>query len=210
MSGSVGVPTSSSATSTPSGTISRTAAAISPSSTIAWSTPIASQCAGALGAAGGGEDGQAAVLGEHGGGHADRRGAAADQQRLAGLGVEPDGQRAVGGLEHLGDGAEGRPVEVGVERDDLAGGDAGVLGVAAVEGAAHAAHHRRDLLPGRELAAGGGGDDAGGLDAQHARERHALGEPKPGVQLGAVEPECLDAMSTQPGLGRRGSAARGS
>ena len=45
----------------------------------------------------------------------DRRGAAADQQRLAGLGVEADGQRAVGGLQHLGHRAERRPVELGAE-----------------------------------------------------------------------------------------------
>ena len=73
-----------------------------------------------------------------------------------------------------------------------AAGHAGVLGVAAVEGAAHPAHHRRDLLPDRELAARGRDDDAGGLDAQHARERHALRQPEPRVQLGAVEPERLD------------------
>ena len=57
---------------------------------------------------------------------------------------------------------------------------------------AHPAHHGRDLLAGGELAAGRVGDDAGRLDAEHARERHALGQPEPRVQLGAVEAERLD------------------
>ncbi len=69
-------------------------------------------------------------------------------------------------------------------------GHAGVLGIAAVEGAAHPAHHRHHLLSRSELAARAGGDDTGGLDAGHPRERHALGEAEAGVQFGAVEPEC--------------------
>jgi hypothetical protein len=43
------------------------------------------------------------------------------------------------------------------KRDHLGGGDAGVLGVAAVEGAANAAHECSDLLADRELAARRGG-----------------------------------------------------
>ena len=196
--------------STPSGRMLRTCAATSPSSTSGWWTPIAAQGVGAVGVAGGGEHGHAEPAGEHGGRHPDRRGAAADQDRLAGLRVETDGERTVRRLQHLGYGAEGGPVEVAGERDDLAHGHAGVLGVAAVEGAAHAAHHRRDLRAGRELAAGAGDDDAGRLDAEHAREGHAVGEAEPGVQLGAVEPEGLDLDQHLTRLGHAAPAPHGS
>jgi hypothetical protein len=145
-----------------------------------------------VGLAGGGEDGEAAVLGQDGGGHPDRGGAAADQQGLAGLGVEADGQRAVGGLDHLGNRAQRRPVELGAKRDHLGGGHTGELGIAAVKGPAHATHHRGDLLALLELASGCSGDDAGGLDAEHAREGDALGEAQPRVQLGAIDPKGLD------------------
>src|SRR2546421_8853071 len=76
--------------------------------------------------------------------------------------------------------------------DDLSGRYAGVLGVAAVEGAAHAAHHGHDLLADGELSAGARGDDTGGFDAQHPREGHTLGEAEAGMQLGTVESEGLD------------------
>ena len=52
-------------------------------------------------------------LGQDGGGQADRGGAAADQQRLAGLQVQAGGQRAVGGLQHLRQCAEDLPGQVG-------------------------------------------------------------------------------------------------
>ena len=42
--------------------------------------------------AGGGEHGEAGAFGEDGGGEPDRRGAAADRQRLSWLSVESDGQ----------------------------------------------------------------------------------------------------------------------
>src|SRR5439155_20981523 len=50
----------------------------------------------AFGAAGGGEHGGAEILGERGGGPTDRRGATADEQRLAGAQVEPGRERTVG------------------------------------------------------------------------------------------------------------------
>jgi hypothetical protein len=157
------------------------------------SDPDPDQDVGAGEVAGGGEHGEAAAFGEHSGGEPDRGGAAADQQGLSRPGVESDGEGAVGGLQHLGDRAEGGGVEVAVEGDDLGGGNAGVLGVAAVEGAAHPTHHGHHLLPRRELLARAGGDDSGGLDAEHPRKGHALGEAEAGVQLGAVEPERRDA-----------------
>ena len=87
----------------------------------------------------------------------------------------------MGGLEHLRNRAERRPVKLGPERDHLGGGHARELGVAAVEGAAHAAHHRGDLPALLDLAAGRGGDDARRLDAEHARERDALRHAQAGV-----------------------------
>ncbi len=201
VSGSVGVPTSSIATSTPPGRIRRTCLGDLAAVDDRVVDADRLERAGPLGTAGGRDDREAAILGEDGRGHADRGGAAADQQRLPGLGVEADGERSVGGLEHLGDRAERRPVEVGAERDDLAGGDAGVLGVAAVERAAHPAHHRRDLPAGLELAPGSRDHGAGGLDAEHAREGDALGEPESRVQLGAVSPNALTRISTHPGAG---------
>jgi hypothetical protein len=144
------------------------------------------------GVAGGGQDGHAALPGQHRGGHADRGGAAADQDGLPGVSVESDGERPVGGLQHFRDRADGRPAQFAAERDDLAGRHAGVLGVAAAEHAAHSAHHRGDLPAGRELPAGAPGDHPGRFDAGHPGERDSLGQAEPGVQLRAVEPERLD------------------
>jgi hypothetical protein len=53
---------------------------------------------GAREVAGGGQHSQPEPLGHDGGGQPDGRGAAADQQGLAGLGVQTDSQGAVGGL----------------------------------------------------------------------------------------------------------------
>src|SRR5207244_1454615 len=56
----------------------------------------------------------------------------------------------------------------------------------------HATHHRGDLLAFLELASGCSGNDAGRLDAEHARKGDALREAKARVQLGAIDPERLD------------------
>jgi hypothetical protein len=43
----------------------------------------------------------------------DRSRTAPDQQRLTAAEIEPGGQRAVGGLQHLGNGTDGFPREIG-------------------------------------------------------------------------------------------------
>jgi hypothetical protein len=88
------------------------------------------------------------------------------QQRLARLCIETDGQRPVGRLQHLGHRSERRPAKLGGEGDQLAGGDAGVLGVATVERAAHPTHHRRDLLSRQQHPAGRGLGDLQLADLQ--------------------------------------------
>jgi hypothetical protein len=149
-----------------------------------------------------GQNGEAAALGEDRGGQADRRRAAADQQRLTGLHVQPDGQRPVRGLEHLGHGSQRRPRQVAAERDRLRDRHARELRVAAIEAAAHPAHHRDDLLADGQFAARAGGDDAGRLDPWHARERDlGVAETEPGLQFGAVQPEGLDLDEDPAGLG---------
>jgi hypothetical protein len=76
----------------------------------------------------------------------------------------------VGRLEHLGEGSEVAPRQVAAERDDLLFGDGDVLGIAAVEGAPHPAHHRHDLVAWGEAAAlYDGVDGAGGFDAEYVR-----------------------------------------
>ena len=114
--------------------------------------------------------------------------------------VEANGERAERRLQHLGNGAEGRPLQITRERDHLARGDARVLGVAPVERAPHATHHGGDLLADGELAARALGDDAGSLDAQHSRERDTGREALTGLQLGSVQPERLhlDEHPTSP------------
>src|SRR6266702_340946 len=137
VSGSVLVPTSSSAASTPSGTIARAWAATSPSSTSTWSTPIASSAAT--------RSGWRVVARTVRPRSLARIAVAiptdevpADQQRLTRPRVKADSERAVGGLEHLGDRAQHRPVELGAKRDHLGGRHIGELRIAAVEGPAHA------------------------------------------------------------------------
>src|SRR4051812_45883770 len=127
VSGSVLVPTSSSAASTPAGNMARALAATSPSSRRTWSTPIASS-----------------AFTRAGWRVVERTERPRALARIAAViptdevpprirSVQADGQRAVGRLEHLGDCAQCGPVEFGVKRDHLAGGHAGVLGIAAVE-----------------------------------------------------------------------------
>ena len=82
-------------------------------------------------------------------------------------------------MQGLRDGAENLPGQVRVERDNAGAWDNGIFGVAAVEGAAHAAHHRGHLLTELQVAAVWDGlDDADAFDAQHTGEGHALGEAK--------------------------------
>ena len=103
--------------------------------------------------------------------------------------VEAGGQGAVGGLQGLRHRADDLPREVRGERNDLVARHDGVLGVAAVEDASHAAHQGGHLLAGDEVSVGGGVDDADGFDAEHPGEGDAFGVPEPGVQLGPVQPE---------------------
>ncbi len=147
-----------------------------------------------VGPPGGGQYGGAAPRGQRGGGQPHRGGAAADQHGLIGLQIQADGERAVGGLHHLRQGAQHLPGQVGVDRDDLGQRHRGVLGIAAVIGAAHVPHHRDDLLPGRQAAAGRGRvHDAGGLDTRHPGKGDPHAQPKPKLQLRAVEAERLDS-----------------
>ena len=163
-----------------------------------------------VGAACGRQHRRAAGLGQDGGDHAHGRGAAADQQRLPGLQVQADVQGPVRGLQHLRHGAERGPRQLGPERDHVGGRHARVLGVAAVELAAHPAHHRHHLLAGGELAARRLDDHAGGLDPRHARERDPLGEAEARVQLRAVQAERLDLDQHPAGLRQPGWAVPGS
>ncbi len=129
-----------------------------------------------------GEDLQAAVLGDGDGRHADRRRAAADEQRLARL--EPELlERAPCRPEALGDRPQLRPGERGVDRDDVRGGQQRVLGVAAIEIPPHPAHGGDDRLTRFH-------DLPHAFDAEDTGELHGVaGLPGPRAQLGAVEPE---------------------
>ena len=129
-----------------------------------------------------GEDLQAAVLGDGDGRHADRRRAAADEQRLARLEAEQV-ERAPCRPEALGDRAQLRPIERRLDRDDVRGGQQRVLGVAAVEISPHPAHGGDDRLTRFH-------DLPHAFDAEDTGELHGVaGLPGPRAQLGAVEPE---------------------
>jgi len=140
-------------------------------------------------------------------GKADRGRRAAQQQRLPLLQVEVL-QRAGGGHKRLGQRAEHVPRQRGVERDQLVVGDERVLGVAAVERAAHLPHQCRDRLPRRHA-----GrvpvhrlHHADQLDPEDPRERHRVaGVALERLVLGPVEPERLDPdqRPTRTGLGAR-------
>jgi len=141
--------------------------------------------------AGGGQHGGAQVVGQRGGGEAERGGAAPDQQALPGPQVQPGRQRPVRGLQRLRDAAEHRPRQVGPERDHVPARHHGVFGVAAVVSATHPAHQRGHLLAGAQIAAGCGIHRADRLDTGHDREPHPVGQAAPQVKFGAVEPERL-------------------
>src|ERR1035437_1022986 len=119
--------------------------------------------------AGGGKDGEAAVLCDGDRGHPHRRGAAVHQQRLA-LAQSQLLQRAPGRTEALGDGPQLRPVQRRLHGDRLAGGQQRVLLVAAVVVAAHPAHRGDDPLPGLQVRARRLHDFAHALYAEHAGE----------------------------------------
>ena len=73
--------------------------------------------------------------------------------------------------------------------------------VAAVERAAHAAHHGGDLLARLELAARRGGDDAGGLDARaRAGTSRPAARPSRVCSSERLRPNAFTSISTQPGL----------
>ena len=137
-----------------------------------------------------------------------RGGAAADQQGLTRLDVQPGGQRAVGGLQHLRDGAERRQGRSG-ERDDLP--------TRARRCTRRSRRRTRGpCRPSSRRPAGraassppGRVHDARGLDAQHPREGHALGQAEPGVELRPVEAERLHP-DQHPAGRARGRAVRGS
>ena len=123
---------------------------------------------------------------------ANRCGAAADQQPLAGFEPEAAKERTPSGLEHLRQGAEPVPREVAPEHTDLPRRHAGVFGVPAVEDPAHAAHDRCDRLACHELATGRRRDRPDGLDSQNARKNDAWRVALSCEQLGAVQAERLD------------------
>jgi hypothetical protein len=141
-------------------------------------------------------------LGEDRGHEADRRRAAANQQRLAALHVEPDGQRSICRLQRLRHRTQCRPGQLTPEWDRLRDWYARELRVAAVEAATHATHHRDDLLSDLQLTTRAGGDETGCLDAGDPRQGDVgIGEPEPGLQLGAVQTEGLDFDQDPAGLG---------
>jgi len=104
--------------------------------------------------------------------------------------------------------AEHVPRQRGVECDQLVLGDERVLGVAAIERAAHLPHQRRDCRPRRH-----GGrvpvhrlDHADQLDPEDPRERHRVaGVALERLVLGPVESERLDPdqRPAWTGLGAR-------
>jgi hypothetical protein len=148
------------------------------------------------------EDNEAAALGEDRGHEADRRRAAANQQLLAALHGEPDGQRSVCRPQRLRHGAQRRPGQPAPEWDRLRDWNARELRVAAVEAATHAAHHRDDLLSDLQLTTRAGGHETGCLDAGDPRQGDVgIGEPEPGLQLGAIQTEGLDLDQDPAGLG---------
>src|SRR5205085_3598809 len=191
VSGSVLVPTSSSAASTPSGTIARAWAATSPSSTRTWSTPIASSAAT--------RPGWRVVE------------RTVRPRSLARIAVAIPTDEVPPRISSVWPACASRPtvsepwavwsisgIAPSVAQSSsepngitLGGGHTGELGIAAVKGPAHATHHRGDLLAFLELASGCSGDDAGRLDAEHARKGEALREPQARVQLGAIDPKRL-------------------
>ena len=66
------------------------------------------------------------------------------------------------------------------------------MGVAAVERAAHATHHRHDLLASMELAARTGCHDAGCFDPEHPGKDHPFGQTETGMELGPVQAKRLN------------------
>ena len=110
----------------------------------------------------------------------------------------------VRGLQCFRHRAQGRPRQLTAEGDRLRDGHACELRVAAVEAATHAAHHRDDLLTDRELTTRTGSHDSGRLDSQDARQRDlGIGEPEPGLQLGAIQTEGLRLDENPARLGAR-------
>lgn len=120
---------------------------------------------------------------------ADRRRAAANQERLAPRDAQARAQRSVTGLQHLGQCAERVPGKFRVEREDTRPRDARVLGIRPVELPSHAAHHRGHALAGRHLAARIVDDGAHAFDAEHSRKLHGRRCTDASEPLGTIQPE---------------------
>ena len=148
----------------------------------------------------GGDDPHSSQPSQDGERHAHRRGAATDQDALPFPAVHAGGQRSGRRLQHLGQGPEHAPRQAAGEGDHLAGGDAGVLGVPAVEVPAHPAHHRGHLRSCRELTTRCRGHSPDGLDAGYAGEGPRVREPLPEVLLGPVQAERVDLDQHPTGL----------
>jgi hypothetical protein len=84
------------------------------------------------------------------------------------------------------------------ERYDLADRNTRIFRITAVEAAPHPAHQRGHLLAGPELATGTFIHHASGLDAEHARPRHALGKSLTRVQLlFSAAPVLVESLSVE-------------
>ena len=79
-----------------------------------------------------------------------------------------------------------------MERDDLGARHEGVLGIAPVEGATHAAHHRRDLPAGFQVEPGAASTMPTASMPSTRGEGGTFRQAKARVQLGAVQAERLD------------------
>lgn len=93
-----------------------------------------------------------------------------DQQPVALRQPQRPEKRAPGGLQHLRQGAQLAPVELGGEGLHLVRWHHRVLGIAAVELPSHATHDGHDDLAGAKFAARRVGHRTNRLDAQDPRE----------------------------------------
>jgi hypothetical protein len=141
-------------------------------------------------AARGGDDPYASVDGHVDRGLAERRAGAPDHQCLALDDLEVAEEAGPRGRVGLGNCSQLCPGQIRLDERDIRGPRAGVFGVAAIDGAAEAAHQRRHLGPDGKLAAGAGLHQPDALDAAHFRGLGPLAPPH--VHLGVVDAERLD------------------
>ncbi len=151
--------------------------------------------------AGRGDHGRVDPFGQDGGGEADRRRAAPDQQGLPRFQSKRGVQRAMRRLHHFGERAEGGPIERRFHLLDLRGRDERIFGVSTIENAPHPAHGGGDLVAGGEAATGRLDDLTDRLDAQDPWEPHVGRMPLTGEQLRAVQPESPHADQNPARLG---------